>query len=114
MNWIYLLLSSLIEVFWVITLKHSCGFTYLVPSIISILSMALSTYLLSLAIRSIPIGVCYAIWTGVGAIGASILGVYLFNEPVNLFEVICFILVTFGIIGLKLFDTTKQTVDKME
>jgi quaternary ammonium compound-resistance protein SugE len=76
--------------------------------------MAFSTYLLSLAIRSVPIGVCYAIWTGVGAIGASILGVYLFNEPVNLFEVICFILVTFGIIGLKLFDTTKQTVDKME
>jgi|GEM_PF-6667816 len=72
MNWIYLLLSSLIEVFWVITLKHSCGFTHLVPSIISIFSMALSTYLLSLAIRSIPIGVCYAIWTGVGAIGDTV------------------------------------------
>jgi quaternary ammonium compound-resistance protein SugE len=66
--------------------------------------MILSMYLLSLATRSIPIGVCYAIWTGVGTIGASILGVYLFNEPANLLGVICFILIILGVIGLKLFD----------
>ena len=104
MNWFYLFLSSLIEIFWIVTLKHSHGFIHLIPSIMNILTMTISTYLLSLAARSIPIGICYAIWTGVGAIGASILGVFLFNESTNLFGVICLISITFGVIGLKLFD----------
>lgn len=105
MNWLYLFLSSIIEIFWIVTLKHSHGFTNLIPSIINILTMTLSTYLLSLATRSIPIGICYAIWTGVGAIGASVLGIFLFSESTNLFGVICLILITFGVIGLKLFNS---------
>ncbi|APR98364.1 DMT family transporter [Wolbachia endosymbiont of Folsomia candida] len=104
MNWLYLFLSSIIEIFWIITLKHSYGFTHLIPSLVNVLTMTLSTYLLSLATRSIPIGICYAIWTGVGAIGASLLGIFLFNESVNLFRIMCLILITFGVIGLKLFD----------
>jgi quaternary ammonium compound-resistance protein SugE len=112
MNWLYLFLSSLVEIFWIVTLRHSNGFTNLIPSMINILAMTVSTYLLSLATRSIPIGICYAIWTGVGAIGASILGFFLFNESTNLFGVICLVFITCGVVGLKLFDNKIKTTNK--
>ncbi|WP_168464409.1 DMT family transporter [Wolbachia endosymbiont of Ctenocephalides felis wCfeT] len=105
MDWLYLLLSAVVEIFWVLTLKSSAGFTELIPSILNILTMTFSTYLLSLATRSIPIGVCYSIWTGVGAVGASILGIYLFDEPSGTFEMICFTVIILGVIGLKVFET---------
>lgn len=102
MAWIYLIIAGLFEVVWAIGLKYSHGFTKLYPSIITLMGMIISFYLLALAIRTLPIGTAYTIWTGIGALGAVLLGIILFNEPINFLKALflCFILI--GILGLKL------------
>ncbi len=101
MAWIYLIIAGIFEVVWAMALKYSHGFTKLYPSLITLGGMAISFYLLSLATKTLPMGTAYAIWTGIGALGAVVLGIILFNEPVNLLRIVflCFILV--GILGLK-------------
>ncbi len=102
MSWIYLIIAGIFEVIWAMGLKYSHGFTKLYPSLITLGSMVISFYLLSHATKTLPIGTAYAIWTGIGALGAVLLGIILFNEPLNFLRIgfLCLILV--GIIGLKI------------
>ena len=102
MAWIYLVIAGVFEVIWVIGLKYSHGFTKLFPSLITLGGMVVSFYLLSLAIKSLPIGTAYAIWTGIGVLGAVLVGIFLFNEPVNVLRIVFLCLILVGILGLKL------------
>ena len=79
MEWIYLLIAGMFEIVWAIALKYSNGFTVLRPSIITIVAMMISFYFLSLATKTLPIGTAYAVWTGIGAVGAIIVGIILLN-----------------------------------
>jgi quaternary ammonium compound-resistance protein SugE len=102
MAWIYLLVAGLFEVGWAIGLKYTDGFTRLWPSLWTAASMILSVWLLAVALRSLPVGSGYAVWTGIGAIGTVILGIYLFDEPVTLPRLGSIALIVAGIAGLKL------------
>ena len=102
MHWIVLVLAGLLEVVWAIGLKQTEGFTRLTPSLVTLVAMAGSFWLLSLAMRTLPLGTAYAIWVGIGAVGAAIAGVLLFGESVNALKVVSLMLVVAGIIGLKL------------
>ncbi len=102
MAWWFLILAGLLEVGWAIGLKSSHGFTRLWPSVATIVAMALSMLLLGLAVRTIPIGTGYVIWTGIGAVGAATLGMVLFGEPATAARLFCLGLILAGIIGLKI------------
>ncbi len=102
MHWIYLLTAGFFEIAWAIGLKLSHGFTNLTASILTILGMIASFYFLALALKNIPLGTAYAVWTGIGTIGTVILGIILFKEPVTAARIICIALITTGIAGLKL------------
>lgn len=101
MAWIHLVIAGIFEVVWAIGLKYTNGFTRLYPSIITIAGMALSFYFLSSALKTLPIGSAYVIWTGIGAIGSIILGIILFNEPTNISRIVFLTIIIIGIIGLK-------------
>ncbi len=102
MAWIYLIIAGIFEVIWAIGLKYSYGFTKLYPSLITLTGMIISFYFLSLAAKVLPIGTAYAIWTGIGALGAVLLGIFLFNEPVNILRIAFLGFIVIGILGLKL------------
>lgn len=104
MAWIYLIIAGLFEIGWAIGLKYTSGFTKLWPSVITIVGMIMSFYFLSNAVRTIPIGTAYAIWTGIGAIGTAILGIFLFNESKEFVRVFFIFLIVIGIVGLKIFS----------
>lgn len=101
MAWVYLIIAGVFEVVWAMGLKFSHGFTKLIPSLITIGGMVVSFYLLSLATKTLPIGTAYAIWTGIGALGAVILGIFFFNEPVSILRILFLCLIMAGILGLK-------------
>ncbi|WP_395463109.1 DMT family transporter [Wolbachia endosymbiont of Cantharis cryptica] len=103
MAWLYLLLAGLFEIVWTTALKYSNGFTRIVPVIVVLVSGFISLYLLSLAIKYIPLGTSYAVWTGIGSIGAAIIGIMFFNDPVNFGRLFSLALVVLGIVGLKVF-----------
>lgn len=100
--WIILGLAGLFEIVWAIGLKYTDGFTRTLPSTITIAAMIVSMYLLALAARTLPIGTAYAVWTGIGAVGAALLGIMLFAESANLVRLGCIALIVAGIVGLKL------------
>ena len=102
MSWTILFLAGLFEVAWAIGLKYSEGFTRLWPSVATLAAMAVSFYLLAVAMRSLPLGTAYAVWVGIGAVGTAILGIVLFNEPANAGRLVSLGLILVGIIGLKL------------
>lgn len=102
MDWIYLFVAGVFETAWAIGLKYSAGFTKLGPSIFTAVGMIISFYLLALALRTLPVGTAYAVWTGIGAVGAAILGIFLFNESRDLARIFCIFLIVAGIIGLKI------------
>ena len=102
MAWIYLTVAGLFEIGWAIGLKYTDGFTRLLPSVWTLASMILSIVLLGLALRTLPVGTAYAVWTGIGAIGTAALGIYLFAEPATVARLLCIGLILSGIIGLKL------------
>lgn len=102
MAWFYLLVAGVLEVGWAIGLKHTDGFTRLWPSVGTIAVMAASMVLLALAVRTIPVGTGYAVWTGVGAVGTAALGIALLGEPCNWPRLLCLGLIVAGIVGLKL------------
>ena len=104
MAWVYLVVAGLFEITWAIGLKYADGFTRPIPSIITVVGMILSVILLGLALREMPVGTGYAIWTGIGTVGAAILGMILFNEPATAIRVGCIGLIVAGIIGLKAFS----------
>jgi quaternary ammonium compound-resistance protein SugE len=100
--WIVLLLAGLAEIGWVIGLKYSEGFTRPVPSQFTVVALVASMLLLGWAVRSLPIGTAYAVWTGIGAIGAAIAGLMLFGESANPMRLVCIGLIIAGVVGLKL------------
>ncbi len=102
--WIYLVVAGIMEVGWAVSLKYSEGFSQVIPSIITVLFMILSLYLLSLALKTITIGTGYAIWTGIGAIGTAIIGMLLLGDSKEIGRVICILVVITGILGLKFFS----------
>jgi quaternary ammonium compound-resistance protein SugE len=104
MAWIYLMLAGLFECGWAIGLKYTDGFTRLTPSLLTVAAMAISFWLLSVAMKSIPIGTAYAVWTGIGAVGVAILGMILFGESRDVLRILCLLLIVSGIIGLKLLS----------
>jgi quaternary ammonium compound-resistance protein SugE len=104
MAWIYLFIAGLFEIGWAVGLKYTEGFTKLWPSILTIIGMVLSFYFLSNAVKTIPIGTAYAIWTGIGAVGTAILGIILFGESKEFIRLFFIFLIIIGIVGLKFFS----------
>lgn len=102
MAWVYLFIAGLLEIGWAIGLKYTEGFTRIVPTLITIPTMIASFFCLALAIRQIPVGTGYAMWTGIGAIGTAIAGIFLFGESAAPARIACLLLVIVGIVGLKL------------
>jgi quaternary ammonium compound-resistance protein SugE len=102
MAWTYLLIAGVLEIFWAISLKYTDGFSKLWPSVSTIAGMIASFYFLAQALKTIPVGTGYAIWTGIGAAGTAILGIILFAEPASALRLLCIALIVAGIIGLKL------------
>lgn len=101
MSWIYLFLAGAFEIAWVVALKYSHGFTRLAPSAAMVVAMLLSMGLLALAVRALPLGMSYAIWTGIGAVGAVLSGILLFGEPSNPLQIFFLSLIIIGIVGVK-------------
>jgi quaternary ammonium compound-resistance protein SugE len=99
--WIYLTIAGVLEIVWAIGLKYTEGFTRVVPSAITIVAMIASVWFLALALKTIPVGTGYAVWTGIGAVGTAILGIALFNEPATAARLSCMALIVAGIAGLK-------------
>jgi len=106
MAWIYLVIAGLLETGWAIGLKYTDGFTRLVPSLLTATAIAASMFLLAIAARTIPIGTAYAIWVGIGAVGAVILGIVLFDEPRDVSRLFFVLLLVVALIGLKLTART--------
>ena len=102
MAWLFLIVAGLCEIGWAIGLKYTEGFTRLLPTIGTVLAMAASLGFLGLALKSVPVGTAYAVWTGIGTVGTAVLGIYLFNEPAMLLRLACIGLILSGIIGLRL------------
>ena len=102
MPWLYLVIAGLFEIGWAIGLKYTQGFTKLVPTALTLASMAVSLGMLGLALKSLPVGTAYAVWTGIGTVGTAALGMILLGEPVTALRLGCIGLIVAGIVGLKL------------
>ncbi len=102
MAWVYVLVAGVFEIVWIAGIKYADGFTRLWPSVGTVVAMAVSMVCLSLAVRVIPIGTAYAVWTGIGAAGAAIMGMILFNEPRDVARLLFIVLIVSGVVGLKL------------
>ncbi len=102
MAWVYLFFAGILEIGWAIGLKYTEGFTKLVPSLLTAGSMAASVFLLAIALKTLPVGTGYAVWTGIGAVGTAILGIALLGEPATVARLGSIALIVAGIIGLKL------------
>ena len=102
MSWLILILAGLFEVVWAVGLKFTDGFSKPLPSVITLAAMGASFYFLSLAMKALPLGVAYSVWVGVGMVGAVIVGIMAFNEPVSVLKLVSVLLIISGIIGLKL------------
>jgi quaternary ammonium compound-resistance protein SugE len=102
MAWLILIVAGLFEVAWAAGLKYTEGFTRLVPSVATGIAIVISMGLLGVAVRTLPLGTAYAVWTGIGTVGTAILGIVLFREPANAARLFCIVLIVVGIAGLKL------------
>jgi quaternary ammonium compound-resistance protein SugE len=105
MAWFVLFLAGLFEIGWAIGLKYTEGFTRLWPSVGTFIAMVVSVVLLGLAMRTLPVGTAYAVWTGIGSVGTVILGIFLFGESAAVLRLLCIVLIVAGILGLKLVTT---------
>ncbi len=104
MNWIFLIAAGLLEIGWAIGLKYTCGFTRLWPTAATFATMTLSFFLLSLSLKTIPMGTAYAVWTGIGAAGTAALGMIMFGEPREVGRIVCLVMIVAGTVGLKMFS----------
>ena len=102
MNWIWLCIAGILEIFWAVGMKYSHGFTRLYPSVFTAAAMLASLGFLALAMRSLPLGTAYAVWTGIGTVGTAVVGMVLFGESTATLRLLCLALIACGIIGLKL------------
>lgn len=105
--WIYLILAGICEIGWAFGLKYSEGFTKLGVSAVTVVVMILSFVLLSQAMKTLPLGTAYGIWTGIGAAGTAILGIVFLNEPRDLIRILCILMIVSGVVGLKLFSPSE-------
>lgn len=105
MAWVLLLVAGILEVGWAVGLKQAAGFTRFWPSVVTISAMVLSIVLLGLAVRTLPIGTAYAVWTGIGTVGTVIAGIFLFGESVSLARLLCVSMIVAGLVGLKLITS---------
>ena len=101
MQWIYLFIAGLFEVLWAVAMKYANGFTVLIPSVITIIGMVLSVLFLALAMKTLPLGTAYTIWTGIGAVGAFIAGLILFAESADFWRIFAVVLIVSGLVILK-------------
>jgi len=104
MSWILLFVAGLLEVGWAVGLKYTAGFTRLIPSALTLAAMAGSVGLLGLALRSLPLGTAYAVWTGIGTVGTAAFGMIVLGEPAGAARLLCIALIVAGIFGLKLLS----------
>lgn len=104
MSWMFLFVAGLLEVGWAVGLKYTAGFTRLVPSALTLAAMAGSVGLLGLALRGLPLGTAYAVWTGIGTVGTAIFGMLVLGEPAGAARLLCIALIVAGIAGLKLLS----------
>ncbi|KRA51496.1 quaternary ammonium compound efflux SMR transporter SugE [Devosia sp. Root635] len=104
MAWVYLVIAGIFEMGWAIGLKYTEGFTRLVPTSLTVLAMVISVALLGLALRDLPVGTGYAVWTGIGTVGTALLGMYLFGDPATAARLASIGLIVAGIIGLKVLS----------
>jgi quaternary ammonium compound-resistance protein SugE len=102
MAWILLVLAGLLEIVWAVGLKYTEGFTKPLPTVITVVAMAASVFLLGIAARDLPIGTAYAVWVGIGAVGTAIFGIVLLSDPTNAARLACLALLLASIVGLKL------------
>ena len=102
MKWLYLVLAGALEITWAVAMKKSNGFTVLIPSIITGVGYIASAVFLAIALKQLPLGTAYAMWTGMGIVGTTLLGIFLFNEKLSVPQVVCVILIVIGITGLKI------------
>lgn len=102
MSWGILVLAGIFEIFWAIGLKYTDGFTKLIPSLFTIIAMLISFWLLSLSLKTLPLGTAYAVWVGIGTIGTVIAGIMLFGDSINIIRIISIAFIILGIIGLKI------------
>ena len=102
MAWVYLFIAGLLEIGWAVGLKYTDGFTRLAPSVFTLAAMAGSVGLLGLALRQLPLGTAYAVWTGIGTVGTAIFGMLMLGEPAGALRLACIALIVGGILGLKL------------
>lgn len=101
MAWIMLVIAGLFEVGWAVGLKYTNGFTRVWPSVATAAALAASVVLLALAVRTLPLGTAYAVWTGIGTAGTALLGLWLFDEPATAMRLLCIALILAGVVGLK-------------
>ena len=102
MAWAILILAGVFEVIWAYSMKMSEGFTRLTPSVVTIIFMILSVVLLSMSMRTLPLGTAYTVWTGIGAMGSFILGIMVLNEPMTAMRMIAAVLIVSGLVLMKL------------
>jgi len=102
MAWVLLVLAGLLEVVWAFSMKQSAGFTRLVPSMITLVAMIASFALLALSMKTLPLGTAYTIWTGIGAVGAFLLGVWILDEPANTMRIVAAVLIVGGLVLMKM------------
>ena len=107
MAWLVLVIAGLFEVVWAFSMKQSEGFTRLWPSVVTLAAMLVSFGLLAWSMRSFPLGTAYTVWTGIGAVGAAVLGIVLFKEPASAPRLACLALIVIGIVGLKFVTPTE-------
>lgn len=105
MAWTYLVVAGLFECGWAIGLKYTEGFTKLIPSLLVVTAMGISLWLLSVSMKTIPVGTAYAVWTGIGAVGVAIMGMFLFGESRDVMRIVCLLLIVSGIFGLRLVSS---------
>jgi quaternary ammonium compound-resistance protein SugE len=104
MPWLWLFIAGLFETAWAVGLKYSDGFTRFWPSVYTLATMAVSIFLLSVALRNLPVGTAYAVWTGIGAVGTALYGILVFDESRSVLRLLCIVLIITGLVGLRLFS----------
>ena len=104
MEWILLLFAGILEVTWAVAMKYSEGFKVLLPSVITVIGYIMSAVFLAMALKKLPLGTAYAMWTGFGIIGTTVLGIFIFNEKLSVAQGVCVILIVIGIVGLKILQ----------
>ncbi|WP_075215756.1 quaternary ammonium compound efflux SMR transporter SugE [Mongoliimonas terrestris] len=104
MSWFILVIAGLLEIGWAVGLKYTEGFTRLVPSVLTAGTMVASVVLLAIAMRELPLGTAYAVWTGIGTVGTALVGMAIFGEPADVLRALCILLIVAGIAGLKILS----------